>query len=300
MVHVGQGAAGREPGSDRSPRSSAGISGNLCRCTGYVKIVEAVRGAPPAHPAGATPQKGGARCRATAQRLQGHRQERAPGGRGRQGARQGPLHGRHRPARHGLREDQAEHAWPTPRIKRIDGREGRVSCPGVLAVITGDECAKPFSVNNYKPTETAAGRGQGRLLRRGRRGRRRRGRGDRRAGARPDRGRVRGTAGAARPARSHGAADDVRIHDWAENNLNYEGKQQFGDVDDTLETSHAGRGEQLLLVLHLLRVPRAPVDRGRLQPRHRPAHRPHLQPASPLPAADHRPHHRPARWRRSG
>ena len=50
VLHAGDadqrdGAAGREPGSRREDEIRAGLSGNLCRCTGYVGIVAAVRAA---------------------------------------------------------------------------------------------------------------------------------------------------------------------------------------------------------------------------------------------------------------
>ena len=122
------------------------------------------------------------------------------------------------------------------RILRIDTAKA-AALPGVLAVITGDECRKPYSVNNYKPSEWALARekvvyyGEGIA-----------------AVAAMDEA----TAERAldlidvdyeelpvlldpHEAMEH---DDVRIHEWAEHNVGYEGLQQFGDVDGTLEHSH--------------------------------------------------------------
>lgn len=122
------------------------------------------------------------------------------------------------------------------RIVRIDTEKAR-ALPGVLAVITGDACPKPYSVNNYKPTEWALARGKVVYYGEG------------------------VAAVAAVDATTAQKAVDLievdyeelpvlldpydamadeaaRIHDWAEQNVGYEGLQQFGDVDDTLERSH--------------------------------------------------------------
>jgi 4-hydroxybenzoyl-CoA reductase subunit alpha len=45
------------------------------------------------------------------------------------------------------------------RIRRLDVEKAR-QVPGVLAVITGEACPRPYSVNNYKPSEWARARGQ--------------------------------------------------------------------------------------------------------------------------------------------
>jgi 4-hydroxybenzoyl-CoA reductase subunit alpha len=121
------------------------------------------------------------------------------------------------------------------RIVRIDASKA-ATVPGVLAVITGDECVKPYSVNNYKPSEWALARGKVVYYGEG----------------------VAAVAAmdaktAARAAdlieveyeelpvlldpREALTRDDVRIHEWAEHNVGYEGLQQFGDVDTTLEES---------------------------------------------------------------
>ena len=122
------------------------------------------------------------------------------------------------------------------RILRIDTAKA-AALPGVLAVITGSECQKPFSVNNLKPTEWALA---------------------------PEKVVYYGEGVAAvaavdaktaeravelieveyeelpvlldpRDALTH---DDVRIHEWAEHNTSCTGLQQFGDVEATLDTSH--------------------------------------------------------------
>ncbi len=121
------------------------------------------------------------------------------------------------------------------RIVRIDTSKA-AAVPGVLAVITGDECVKPYSVNNYKPSEWALARGKVVYYGEG------------------------VAAVAAMDAKTAARAvdlieveyeelpvlldprealtrDDVRIHEWAEHNVGYEGLQQFGDVDTTLEQS---------------------------------------------------------------
>jgi 4-hydroxybenzoyl-CoA reductase alpha subunit len=122
------------------------------------------------------------------------------------------------------------------RITRIDTDKAR-ALPGVLAVITGDACKKPYSVNNYKPTEWALA---------------------------PEKVVYYGEGVAAVAAVDEATAaravdlieveyeelpvlldprealqrDDVRVQEWAEHNVGYEGLQQFGDVEATLGTSH--------------------------------------------------------------
>ena len=122
------------------------------------------------------------------------------------------------------------------RIKKINIDKAR-QLPGVLAVITGEECPKAFSINNYKPTELPLAvdkvvyYGEGLAA----------------VAAMDEK-----TAERAldlieveyeelpffMDALQAMAQDDVRIHDWAESNLNYEGNQHFGDVDNALEKSH--------------------------------------------------------------
>jgi len=109
--------------------------------------------------------------------------------------------------------------------------------PGVLAVITGKDCPKKFSVNNYKPTETPLavdkvvyyGEGVAAVV------------ALEEVIAERALDLIEVTyeelPALVDPLKSM-AQDDVRIHDWAENNLNYEGLQHFGDVDDTLTSSH--------------------------------------------------------------
>ncbi len=121
------------------------------------------------------------------------------------------------------------------RITRIDVEKAR-QVPGVIAVMTGADCKKPFSVNNYKPSEWPLAPakvvyyGEGVA-----------------AVAAVD------LATAERacelievdyeelpvvldPYEAMGPAAP-RLHDWAEHNVGYTGEQQFGDVDDTLEKS---------------------------------------------------------------
>lgn len=121
-------------------------------------------------------------------------------------------------------------------IKSIDTTKAE-AVPGVLAVITGKECPTKFSVNNYKPTETPLavdkvvyhGEGVAAVV-----------------------AKDEFTAEKALdlidvtyeelpvlvdPLKSM-RAEDVKIHDWAEQNLNYEGNQHFGDVDNALDKSH--------------------------------------------------------------
>jgi 4-hydroxybenzoyl-CoA reductase alpha subunit len=109
--------------------------------------------------------------------------------------------------------------------------------PGVLAVLTGREYPKPFSVNNYKPTETPLavdkvvyyGEGVAAVVAL--------------EEITAERAldlidvRYEELAPLVDPLQAM-AQDDVRIHDWAENNLNYEGNQHFGDVDGALDASH--------------------------------------------------------------
>jgi 4-hydroxybenzoyl-CoA reductase subunit alpha len=122
------------------------------------------------------------------------------------------------------------------RIRKIDVSKA-LAVPGVLAVITGKECEKPFSVNNYKPTELPLARKKVVYY----------GEGVAAVAALDEK-----TAGRAAELieveyeelpffldpRAALEQDAVRIHDFADHNLNYEGFQHFGDVDDSLEKSH--------------------------------------------------------------
>lgn len=130
-----------------------------------------------------------------------------------------------------IRNSDVAHA----RIVRVDVSKA-LAVPGVLAVLTGEDCAKPYSVNNYKPSEWPLAKGKVVYY----------GEGIAAVAAIDD-------ATADRAAdlieveyeelpvlldpREALERDDVRIHDWAEHNVGYEGLQQFGDVDDTLEQS---------------------------------------------------------------
>ncbi|MBM3790176.1 MAG: carbon monoxide dehydrogenase [Acidobacteria bacterium] len=123
------------------------------------------------------------------------------------------------------------------KIKRIDADQA-LCMPGVLAVITGEECPKPFSVNNYKPTELPLasdkvvyyGEGVAAVAAV-----------DEKTAERAlDRIEVEyEELPVLLDPREAMAQDQVRIHEWAAHNLNYEGKQHFGDVDRSLEESHA-------------------------------------------------------------
>lgn len=125
---------------------------------------------------------------------------------------------------------------PHGKITKLDISRAE-KLPGVLAVITGSECPVPYNVNNYKPTEYALA---------------------------PDKVVYYGEGIAAVAAIDETTAaravdlidveyeelpfildpvesmnqDDIRIHDFAENNLNYEGRQHFGDVDEAMENAH--------------------------------------------------------------
>jgi 4-hydroxybenzoyl-CoA reductase subunit alpha len=117
-------------------------------------------------------------------------------------------------------------------IKEIDYRRA-LELPGVLGVITGKDSPTPFSVNNHLPTETPLA---------------------------VERVRYYGEGVAAVAAVDEETAeealdliqvkydpllplfdpleamaqDEVRIHDFAKNNINVEGEQHFGDVDDAM------------------------------------------------------------------
>jgi 4-hydroxybenzoyl-CoA reductase subunit alpha len=121
------------------------------------------------------------------------------------------------------------------KIKRISTEKAE-QLPGVLTVITGEECSKPFSVNNYKPTEMALAKDKVVYY----------GEGVAAAAAVDEK-----TAERALELieveyeelpvfvdpREAMEQDKVRIHGDFENNIGLEGRQQFGDVDDTLEKS---------------------------------------------------------------
>jgi 4-hydroxybenzoyl-CoA reductase subunit alpha len=122
------------------------------------------------------------------------------------------------------------------RIKRIDCQKA-LEIPGVLAVITGEECPKAFSVNNYFPTEYPLAyekvcyHGEGVA-----------------AVAALDEETAERALEAIEveyeklphvldPLEAM-QRDDVRIHDFAENNISYAGEQTFGDVEESFRNSH--------------------------------------------------------------
>lgn len=122
------------------------------------------------------------------------------------------------------------------RIRRIDLGKA-LQLPGVLAAITGEECPVPFSVNNYKPTEMPLAKDKVVYY----------GEGVAAVAAVDEKTAARALElieveyeelPVLLDPREAMARDDVRIHDWAESNINYEGKQQFGHPEDELRKSH--------------------------------------------------------------
>ena len=121
-------------------------------------------------------------------------------------------------------------------IKKIDYSRA-LELPGVLAVITGKDCLKPWSINDHLPTEYALA---------------------------TDKVRYYAEGVAAVTAVSEQVAedalelidveyeelpllldsleamerDDVRVHEFAEHNIHTGGQQHFGDVDAALENCH--------------------------------------------------------------
>lgn len=121
-------------------------------------------------------------------------------------------------------------------IKKIDCSRA-LELPGVLAVITGKDCPRPWVVNDHMPTEYALA---------------------------PEKVRYYGEGVAAVAAVSEELAedalelidieyqelpllldplatmerDDVRVHEFAEHNIHVAGQQHFGDVDAALESCH--------------------------------------------------------------
>ena len=110
-----------------------GIAGNLCRCTGYTKMVAAITEAAGAHARQGGPLSHGDRDEDDARR-QGSRARHPARRRRREGHRAGPVRGRHQAA--GLLHAKllrSPHAHA--RIVRIDTSRAR-ALPGVRAVLT--------------------------------------------------------------------------------------------------------------------------------------------------------------------
>lgn len=130
-----------------------------------------------------------------------------------------------------IRNSDVAHA----KILRVDVSKAR-AVPGVLAVMTGEDCAKPYSVNNYKPSEWPLARGKVVYY----------GEGVAAVAAVDEKTAERAAAlieveyeelPVLLDPREAAGHDNARIHEWAEHNVGYEGLQQFGDVDGTLEQS---------------------------------------------------------------
>lgn len=122
------------------------------------------------------------------------------------------------------------------RIVKVDTSRAR-AYPGVLAVLTGEDTPVPYSVNNYMPTEHPLAYKKVCYY----------GEGVAAVAALDEE-----TAEEALAlidveieplphffdAREASAQDAVRIHDFAENNVNYSGGQEFGDPDGALRDAH--------------------------------------------------------------
>jgi 4-hydroxybenzoyl-CoA reductase subunit alpha len=121
-------------------------------------------------------------------------------------------------------------------IKRVDISKA-IALPGVLAVITGKDTPTPFSVNNHLPTETPLAVGRVRYY----------GEGVAAVAAIDEE-----TAEEALdlievdyeplpvlvdPLASM-AQDEIRIHDFAHENVHVSGYQHFGNADEALKSSH--------------------------------------------------------------
>ena len=149
-------------------------------------------------------------------------------------------------------------------IKKIDTSKAE-QVPGVLAIMTGEDCPTPYSVNHLTPTETALAVDKVRYY----------GEGVAAVVALDEQT----AAEAVRlieveyeelpplvNAHQAAASKDNLIHDYAESNVNHVAEQQFGDVDDVLARSDVVVEETFYTSSVKLRVLRAAVGRGCLRP----------------------------------
>ena len=217
MLMSANGAAATRTASRPKSEIRRAIQGNICRCTGYVNIVEAIaaaaeraddrdRHSPRAPSSSRSRRRSPASSAPSVPRKE---DQAARPGRGR-------LLRRREAARHGLRPLRPLAVRARRRSSRSTSR-GRSSSSGVYGTLTGDEVAiltDPFFEMSVPPGNghqglRARGRQDAPRRRAGRRGRR----GDPRARARrgrAGRGRVRAARPAGRTPGRAGARDDAR------------------------------------------------------------------------------------------